>query len=471
MKIIPVILAGGSGSRLWPVSRSSYPKQLLSLVGHRTMLQDTILRTRGIDHVLPPVIICNQEHRFLVAEQVQNIEVDDVTIILEPVGKNTAPAVAIAALYYQELDPILLVLPADHLIKDLHCFATIATEAVSYAQEGKLVTFGVKPTKPETGYGYIRVSYSSDNNCAYGIEQFVEKPDLKTAKTYLDCGEYYWNSGMFMFKASQYLAELELYAPRIAEVCQKTLAHSMKDLDFVRLEERLFAECPNDSIDYAVMEKTKNGVLVPLKTSWSDIGSWAALCEAQETNQDGNVLQGDIVTEEVKNSYLRAESRMLAVVGVSDHIIVETPDAVLVVHKDKSQAIKNIVSRLKKNQRSETDLHRKVYRPWGYYEILYQSKFFQVKRLSIKPHANLSLQMHRYRSEHWVIVSGTAQVVRHDETFSISENESTYIPIGAKHRLLNLTDQNLEIIEIQLGHYLGEDDIIRFEDSYGRTGL
>ncbi|HLB43320.1 MAG TPA: mannose-1-phosphate guanylyltransferase/mannose-6-phosphate isomerase [Gammaproteobacteria bacterium] len=467
--IIPVILAGGSGSRLWPVSRSAYPKQLLSLVGNRTMLQDTILRTQAITHILPPVIICNQAHRFLVAEQMQTIGIHDATIIIEPIGKNTAPAVAIAALYRQEDDPILLILPADHLIKDIERFTTVVNDAFTYAQAGKLLTFGVNPTKPETGYGYIKVSHQLNDGNAYCVERFVEKPDLQAAKAYLDSGQYYWNSGMFMFRASQYLAELEQYAPTILQVCKKTIFHSTKDLDFVRLNENLFADCPSNSIDYAVMEKTKNVILLPLQTAWSDIGSWSALYDIQESNQDGNILEGDVVAEEVKNSYLRAESRMLAVVGVSDHIIVETPDAVLVAHKDKSQAIKDMVSRLKQNQRSETDLHRKVYRPWGYYETLYQSECFQVKRISIKPRAKLSLQKHHYRSEHWVVVRGSAQVIRDEETFIISKNQSTYIPIGVKHRLANSTDENLEIIEIQLGDYLGEDDIIRFEDAYGRS--
>ncbi|HLB41644.1 MAG TPA: mannose-1-phosphate guanylyltransferase/mannose-6-phosphate isomerase [Gammaproteobacteria bacterium] len=466
--IVPVILAGGSGSRLWPVSRSAYPKQLLSLVGNRTLLQDTVLRTQAITNSLPPIIICNREHRFLVAEQMQTIGVHDATIIIEPIGKNTAPAAAIAALYLQTYDPILLILPADHLIKDINGFASIIDDALTCAGAGKLVTFGISPTKPEIGYGYIKISQPLNGGNAYGVERFIEKPDLQAAETYLASGQYYWNSGIFMFRASQYLAELEKYAPDILHVCKQTIRHIIKDLDFVRLNENIFTTCPSDSIDYAVMEKTKNIVLVPLQTMWSDIGSWSALYEIQESNQDGNILIGDVIVEEVKNSYLRAESRMLAVVGVTDHIIVETSDAVLVAHKDKSQEIKNMVSRLKQSQRSETDLHSKVYRPWGYYEILYQGECFQVKRISIKPRAKLSLQKHNHRSEHWVVVRGIAQVVRGEETFVISKNQSTYIPIGVKHRLVNSTDENLEIIEIQLGDYLGEDDIIRFEDAYGR---
>jgi len=467
--IVPVILAGGSGTRLWPVSRNAYPKQLLPLFGDKTMLQETVLRTRFIANVSSPIVICNQEHRFLVAEQLQEIGIHDATIILEPMGKNTAPAVAIAALYQEKKDSILLVLPADHLIKDVQDFTDLVNQAVKHALADRMVTFGVVPTRPETGYGYIKISQPIDD--AYRVAQFVEKPDLAVAKSYIESGHYYWNSGMFMFRASKYLSELELYASSIFNVCKQNFSQMTEDLDFIRLNKTTFDQCPSDSIDYAVMEKTQDAVLVPLTTDWNDIGSWSALCEAQKPNQDGNVLYGDVIVDNVQNSYLRAESRMLAVVGVSDHIIVETSDAVLVAHKDNCQEIKNIVSYLKKNQRSEAELHRKVYRPWGFYELMFVGNCFQVKRINIKPQANLSLQMHCHRSEHWVVVNGTAEVTCGDRIFQISENESTYIPKGMKHRLFNPTQNNLEIIEIQLGNYLGEDDIIRFEDSYGRIPL
>lgn len=467
--IVPVILAGGSGSRLWPVSRNAYPKQLLPLVSQNTLLQDTILRTRSIKNVGAPTVICNQEHRFLVAEQLQSIGIEDATIILEPVGKNTAPATAIAAMFHEKNDPILLILPADHLIKDSSRFAELINDTLSYALSGKLVMFGVIPTHPETGYGYIKTSTSIGR--AYAVDQFIEKPDLLTANSFLESGQYYWNSGIFMFRASRFLTELELHASAIFNMCKINFSHLKKDLDFVRLNKTAFNECPCDSIDYAVMEKTQNAVLVPLNTDWSDIGSWSALCEAQEPNQDGNVIYGDVIIENVKNSYLRAESRMLAAVGMSDHIVVETPDAVLVAHKNSSQDIKKIVTHLNKIQRSEVELHKKVYRPWGYYESLVIDDCFQVKRINIKPNSSLSLQMHQHRSEHWVVVRGTAQVTCGDKTFLITKNESTFIPKKVKHRLVNPTNERLEIIEIQLGDYLGEDDIIRYEDSYDRMQL
>ena len=466
--IVPVILAGGTGSRLWPLSRSAYPKQLLSLVSTKTLLQDTILRSQHLPNVQPPLIICNQEHRFLVAEQLQMINIKDATIILEPVAKNTAPAATIAALHLQKEDPILLILPADHLIKDIDCYTKTINMALSHAEEGKLITFGIIPTHPETGYGYIKAINKYGNNDIYIVEEFTEKPNIKIATEYLASKHYYWNSGIFMFRASHFLNELARYAPDILKACERTISKMIKDLDFIRLDNKLFEDTPTDSIDYAVMEKTKSALLIPLNTAWNDIGSWTALCDVQETDQDGNVLQGDVVTENVKNSYLRAESRMLAAVGITDHIIVETADAVLVAHKRESQSIKKIVSRLKQNQRSEINLHRKVYRPWGYYESLFQGVCFQVKYIVIKPHACLSLQVHQHRSEHWIFIRGEAQVIRGNEVFTISANESTYIPKSTKHRLTNICHENLEIIEIQLGSYLGEDDIIRFEDSYGR---
>lgn len=469
--IIPVILAGGSGSRLWPLSRSAFPKQLLPLVNNETMLQNTISRAEKIPNSLAPLIICNQEHRFLVAEQLLQMEKKDSSIILEPLGRDTAPAIAIASLHLQKIyaDPILLILPADHIIKENNDFIEAVLTAKHLAKENKLVTFGVSPLQPEVGYGYIKTGKAFNHTKAFQVAQFVEKPNLETAKKYLESGDYYWNSGMFMFRASRFLEELKLYAPDILHACEKTAKHMIEDLDFIRLNHELFSHCPSNSIDYAVMEKTSDAVLVPLKAGWSDVGSWLALWETQEKDSNGNVMQGDVMIEEVNNSYLRAESRMLAVVGVSDHIVIETADAVLVAHKNNSQAVKKLVESLKQKRRSESELHRIVYRPWGNYETIDKSHCFQVKRITVKPKASLSLQMHYHRSEHWIVVKGVATVTRGDESFTIKENESTYIPVGVKHRLTNLSSENLELIEVQSGIYLSEDDIVRFEDNYGRA--
>lgn len=469
--IVPVVLAGGTGSRLWPLSRSAYPKQLLPLVSGQTMLQDTVMRAQAIGAHVSPLIICNQEHRFLVAEQLQQIGIDKPAIILEPMGRNTAPAVAIAAqhLLNGRDDPILLIMPADHVIKDMDAFRAAVLRAEKYAAAGKLVTFGVTPTQPETGYGYIQAGTQLNQDDAFEVSKFIEKPDLATANKYVSSGDYYWNSGMFMFRASTFLAELTLHAPDILDVCRNAVAHMTQDLDFIRLNKDIFATCPNISIDYAVMEKTQDAVLIPLNTGWSDVGSWSALWEVHETDEKGNFTLGDVVTEQVSNSYLRAESRMLAVVGVTDHIVIETADAVLVAHKSNAQAVKNMVDRLKQKQRSETDLHRRVYRPWGSYESIDKSDCFQVKHITVKPNASLSLQLHHHRSEHWVVVKGIAEVTRGTEVFTIKENESTYIPVGVKHRLRNAGVDNLELIEVQSGSYLGEDDIVRFEDVYGRA--
>lgn len=471
MMITPVILCGGSGTRLWPSSRNAYPKQLLPLVSDKSLLQDTVIRAKALSRNNKPLVICHDEYRFLIAEQLQEVGVTNAQIILEPIGKNTAPAAAIAALQlsHDGSDPLILILPADHVIKDTEKFFTAVASAASLAEQGSLVTFGIVPTKPEVGYGYIKKSHPFENSQGFHVEKFVEKPDYATAEKYVASQEYFWNSGIFLFRASSFLAELKKYAPTILTACEKVSASLVNDLDFTRIQLADFANCPSDSIDYAVMEKTQNAAVVPLNAEWSDVGSWTALWEVHEGDKNGNVVFGDVFTEQVSNSYLRAESRMLAVVGVSDHIVVETPDAVLVAHKDNAQAVKNIVATLKEKQRPETHLHRRVYRPWGHYETIDKSANFLVKRITVKPGGCLSLQMHNYRSEHWIVVSGIATVTRGDEIFLLPENQSTYIPVCVRHRLENAGITDLELIEVQSGSYLGEDDIVRYEDVYGRA--
>jgi mannose-1-phosphate guanylyltransferase/mannose-6-phosphate isomerase len=476
--LIPVILSGGSGTRLWPLSRELYPKQLLPLVGDRTMLQETAARLRGMDDVGAPVVVCNESHRFMVAEQLH--ETGDVpqAIVLEPVGRNTAPAVAVAALVALEnaakagggatgsADPVLLVLPADHVIRNVEAFREAVKLGLAAASEGKLVTFGVVPTQPETGYGYIK--RASGKGPAYAVEQFVEKPNLTTAQKYVASGDYYWNSGMFMFRALAYLAELERHAPAMLEACRQAVAKGTRDLDFTRLPKAEFEACPSDSIDYAVMEKTAAAVVVPLDAGWSDVGSWSALQDALPTDDNGNVVSGDVITEGARGCYLHSTSRMIAAVGLEDHVVVETKDAVLVAPRDKVQDVKQLVNQLKSKGRYETSLHREVFRPWGSYDSIDNGHRFQVKRLVVKPGASMSLQLHHHRAEHWIVVSGTARITRGDETFLLGENESTFIPMGTKHRIENPGKVTLHIIEVQSGSYLGEDDIVRFEDIYGR---
>ncbi|MEN8219500.1 MAG: mannose-1-phosphate guanylyltransferase/mannose-6-phosphate isomerase [Pseudomonadota bacterium] len=468
--LTPVILSGGVGSRLWPLSRESYPKQLLALVGNHTLLQNTVTRLDGLADLSAPLMVCNESHRFLVAEQLRNIGVSPAHIILEPVGRNTAPAAAVAALVAIADDPdaVLLVLPADHLIANAAAFREAVAAGVPLAQANYLVTFGIVPNRSETGYGYINATDFIEDTVALSVKRFVEKPDLETALRYVDSGEYYWNSGMFLFKASQYLKELEAFAPDILQACRQAIDNAGEDKDFMRLETTTFKACPSDSIDYAVMEHTKGAVVIPLDAGWNDVGAWSSLWEVSEQDGDGNVTMGDVLSENVRDSYLRAEHRLLTAIGVENLMIVETADAVLVAHKDHVQDVKQIVSRLKASERREAELHRKVFRPWGSYECIDVESRFQVKRIMVNPGASLSLQMHYHRSEHWVVVKGTARIMRGDESLILSENQSTYIPLGVKHRLENPGRVPLELIEVQSGSYLGEDDIVRFDDVYGR---
>lgn len=472
MKIIPVILSGGSGTRLWPMSRSALPKQLLPLVSEHSMLQETLLRLSQWPEVSAPVVVCGNDHRFLVAEQLREIDVSPLSIMLEPIGRNTAPAIAAAALRLQQAgeDALMLVLPADHVIRDVSAFQQAVQMAASAAADGKLVTFGIRPSMPETGYGYIRLGESlAKCDGVYTVGRFVEKPDLETAAGYLASGDYFWNSGMFLFKPEVYLAELARLQPKIFELTCQAFEGSYSDLDFCRLEEKAFAACPSDSIDYAVMEHTGLAAVVPVDIGWNDVGSWTALWEVQGRDTDGNSLHGDVYVESVQDSLIRAESRIVAALGVKNLIIVETPDAVLVAHKDSAQDVKKVVDYLKRNARSEHEVHSRVYRPWGWYEGIDAGERFQVKRIMVKPGEKLSLQMHHHRAEHWVVVSGTARVTCGVEVRLITENESTYIPIGMTHRLDNPGKVPLHLIEVQSGGYLGEDDIVRFDDVYQRV--
>jgi len=482
--LIPVILSGGAGTRLWPLSRELYPKQLLALLGERTMLQQTVLRLEGLG-AGSPVIVCNDAHRFLVAEQLRQLGIEPRAMLLEPFGRNTAPAIALAA--HAALvsagavqgadagaepgagaDPLLLVLPADHVIRNVPAFQQAVRVAQAAAGQGQLVTFGIAPRSPETGYGYIQRGPAA--GAAHRIERFIEKPSEQRARELLASGEFYWNSGMFMFRASRYLAELERFAPEIAAACQAAFRGAKSDLDFIRIDAEIFKGCPADSIDYAVMEKTSGAVMVPLDAGWSDVGSWAALHEASEVDGQGNVARGDVIFEDSQGCYLYSESRLLAAVGLQDHVVVETKDAVLVAPKSRVQDVKKLVFRLKERGRYEHSLHREVFRPWGSYDSIESGPRFQVKRLKVKPGATLSLQMHHHRAEHWIVVSGTARITRGDEVFLLEENQSTYIPVGVKHRIDNPGKIPLHIIEVQSGSYLGEDDIVRFEDRYGREG-
>lgn len=472
--IVPVILAGGTGTRLWPLSRKLYPKQLIPLVDELTLVQNTVRRLNGLEDIGAPIIICNEEHRFMIAEQMRAIGVTPQRIILEPLGRNTAPAVAVAALTVANDNPdaILLVLPADHLIHDREDFFEAVNTAARLAKRGRLVTFGIVPCSPETGYGYIRKGAEIDDTAtglsAAAIDRFVEKPDLPTAQAYVDSGEYLWNSGMFVFQGQTVLDEMLVYAPEVVEACREALATGTRDLDFFRLGKDAFARCPEDSIDYAVMERTSKGAVVSLASGWNDLGSWDALWQDGCKDDNGNVTKGDVLLHDVHNSYLHAETRLLAAVGLENHIVVETSDAVLISPRDRVQDVKKLVDKLKADKRIEAVSHTKVYRPWGNYESIDVGDRYQVKRIVVLPGQVLSLQKHYHRAEHWVVVRGTAVVTRDAEEILLQENESVYLPLGAVHRLANPGKILLELIEVQVGSYLGEDDIVRFEDVYGR---
>jgi len=472
--LIPVILSGGAGTRLWPLSRELHPKQLLALAAKQTMLQETLERLAGLE-AGAPLLVCNEAHRFLVAEQLRQLELKPAAIVLEPCGRNTAPAIALAAHVALRMaaetsppDPVLLVLPADHVIRDVPAFQAAVRTALPIVEQGGLATFGIVARTAHTGYGYIRRGAAI--GAVHRIDQFIEKPTLSRAQSFVEAGEYYWNSGMFMFHARRYLEELERWAPQIARVCRAASEAATADLDFIRIDAKTFASCPSDSIDYAVMEKTGDAVVVPLDAGWSDVGSWSALHEASAPDAQGNVVRGDVLMEDASGCYLYSESRLVAVVGLADTVVVETKDAVLVAPRARVQDVKKLVARLKELGRYEHSLHREVFRPWGSYDSLENGERFQVKSLRVKPNGQLSLQLHHHRAEHWVVVSGTARITRGEEVFLLEENQSTYIPLGVKHRIENPGKIPLHIIEVQSGSYLGEDDIVRFQDRYGREG-
>jgi mannose-1-phosphate guanylyltransferase/mannose-6-phosphate isomerase len=466
-------MSGGSGTRLWPLSRKHHPKQFLPLVDEKSLLQNTWERLSGISDLQSPLVICNDSHRFMVAEQLRLSGVDNPRILLEPAGRNTAPAVALAALKAVEdgTDPVLLILAADHAIGNQAEFCEVVQKALPLAEEGALVTFGIVPQGPHTGYGYIRARSieGEAGSFARAVEKFVEKPDRETAEKYLASGDYLWNSGMFMFRASRYLDELKQYRPDILQACGEALAGARQDMDFIRVAEKPFLACPEDSIDYAVMEKTDAAIVVPLDAGWSDVGSWSALWEIGRQDAAGNVTRGDVMALDAEHCYLHSEHKLLAGVGIKDLVVVDTPDALVVAHRDQVQDVKKVVGKLRDRSRSEADHHRKVYRPWGSYDSIDNGDRFQAKRIIVKPGARLSVQMHHHRAEHWIIVKGTALVRKGDEEIMLTENQSTYIPLGVVHSLENPGVIPLEMIEVQSGSYLGEDDIVRFEDHYGRV--
>jgi len=472
--IQPVILSGGSGTRLWPASRAMYPKQLLPLTSDRTMLQDTMLRLSAVEGLTgKTLVICNEAHRFLVAEQLREIEAQ-ADIVLEPVGRNTAPAAALAALLALseskkgEDAPLLLIMPADHIIQDKKAFVSAINTGAASAEHGVLVTFGVMPSYPHTGYGYIEAD--ARTLVAVPVDSFVEKPDQKTAVNLLETNRFFWNSGIFLFRADSYIDELEKFAPEMVAACQKSMERAEKDTDFIRPDAESFEACPADSLDYAVMEKTDHAAMVQLDAGWSDVGSWAAVHDFREKDGDGNALSGDVVAHECSNSLISGESRLVTAVGLNDMIVVENKDSVLVAPKDRTQDVKELVEQLKHKNREEVELHRQVFRPWGSYDSIDSDEGFQVKRLIVNPGAVLSLQKHARRAEHWTVVRGKARITLDEKEFDLSVNESTYIPIGAVHRIANPFEEPVHIIEVQCGDYLGEDDIVRLEDNYGREG-
>ena len=471
--IIPVILAGGSGTRLWPLSRKHYPKQLLKLFGDKTMLQQTLLRLQGIPDLAPPIVVCNDEHRFMVAEQLHEIGQQKSSIILEPIARNTAPALALAALHARTLgdNPILLVLSADHMIRDVAIFQAAVADAIMASQLGRLATFGVQPTCPETGYGYIKtLSDANDaNSVFFPVTRFVEKPNLATAEQYLSEGCYYWNSGMFVFQTEVFLQELQGQSPDVVIAAEQAKVWAVQDLDFIRVDKEAFAQAPNISIDYALMEKSENVVCVPLDAGWSDVGDWKSFWDLSDKDESGNSLIGDSIDIGSSNTLVFSQDKLVATLGVNNLMIINTPDAVLVADKSQAQQVKSIISHIEKQNRSEHLQHREIYRPWGCYDAIDTGDRYQVNRIRVKPGGSLSLQVHHHRAEHWIVVKGTALVQKGDDTILLSENESTYIPVGTKHRLSNPGKIPLEIVEVQSGPYLQDDDVIRYEDSYGRS--
>jgi len=466
--IVPIVLSGGSGSRMWPLSRSQYPKQFLPLVTNQSLLQETLNRLPSGDNVLDPVIICNQDHRFMVAEQLHEISINSSSIILEPFGRNTAPAITIAAMTCKP-DDILLVLPSDHVIKDKEALSTAIEHAVIEAQNDHLVTFGILPDSPHTGYGYIERGEQSADNNSFTINSFTEKPDLETAQTYIDSGNFYWNSGMFAFKASHYLNEINKFRPEIFNACKAAIENAITDLDFIRIDTDNFENCPSESIDNAVMENTNNAVVIPLNAGWNDVGSWASLLDVSDKDSDGNSVHGDVLSYNTHDCLLHSETRLVTAVGLENIIVVETDDSIMVASKDSVQDVKYISQKLSSLNRSEAEAHRKVYRPWGWYDSIDCGARHQAKRISVKIGAKLSLQKHHHRSEHWVVIKGTALITLDDKEIILTEDQSTYIPLGTKHRLENIGKIPLEIIEVQTGSYLGEDDIVRYSDDYGRN--